>query len=161
MKTITKLILMILISLTLQANSLTKLQLEKLKNPIVKVKNDVLKIEEYNSINFSKKIFFDGESLNKVIVKTKATMKKDILNKEQFIAISSTLSDQIMQSIFMNPQYFNDMQSIDLLVNKPIKSNLIIRIEFEKNGLNTVITNGKREQKRFIFYSEMFHQRLK
>jgi len=133
----------------------------KLNNSVVKVENGVLKIEEYNSINFSKKIFFDGESLNKVIVKTKATMKKGLINKEQFIDISSTLSDQIMQSIFMNPQYFNDMQSIDLLVNKPIKSNLIIKIEFEKNGLNTIITNRKREQKKFVSYSEMFHQRLK
>jgi len=161
MKTTIKLILMIIISLNLQANSLTKQQLEKLNNPVVKVENGVLKIEEYNSINFTKKIFFDGQSLDKVIVKTKATMKKDLVHKEQFIAISSTLSDQIMQSIFMNPQYFNDMKSIDLLVDKPKSSNLTIKIVFEKSGLNTIITNGQREQKRFVPYSEMFHQRLK
>jgi hypothetical protein len=152
---------MILISLNLQANSLTKQQLNKLNNPIIKVQNDTLIIEEYNSINFSKKIFFDGENLDKVIVKTYATMQKGIINKEQFIAISSTLSDQIMQSIFMNPQYFESMQSIDLLVNKPKNINLTIKINFKKDGLNTTITNDKREEKRFVSYDELFHQRLK
>ena len=82
---------MILISLNLQANSLTKLQLEKLKNPIVKAEDGVLKIEEYNSINFSKKIFFDGKDTDKVIIKTEAFMTKGTINKEQFIAISSSL----------------------------------------------------------------------
>jgi hypothetical protein len=88
-------------------------------------------------------------------------MKKDTINKEQFIAISSTMSDQIMQSIFMNPQYFANMKSIDLLTTKPTKINLTIKIDFTKEGLNTIVTNGKREQKRFVSYDEMFHQRLK
>ena len=127
----------------------------------IKVQNDTLIIEEYNSINFSKKIFFDEENLDKVIVKTKATMKKDFIHKEQFIAISSTLSDQIMQSIFMNPQYFKDMKSIDLLTKKAKKANLTININFKKDGLDTVVTNGQIEQKRFVSYAEMFHQRLK
>lgn len=160
MKIKLKLILMIFISLNLSANSLTKQQLDKLNNPVIKVQGDTFIIEEYNSINFSKKIFFDGQSLNKVIVKTQAFMKKDFIHKEQFLAISSTLSDQIMQSIFMNPQYFNDMRSVELLLDKPKSVNLTLKISFEKDGLNTIVTNGQREQKRFVPYSDIFHQRL-
>jgi len=161
MKTKLKLLMILTLALNLQANSLTKQQQNKLNNPIIKVQNDTFIIEEYNSINFDKKIFFDGQSLDKVIVKTYTTMKKDTINKEQFIAISSTMSDQIMQSIFMNPQYFESIKSIDLLTIKPTKVNLIIKIDFTKEGLNTIVTNGQREQKRFIPYGEMFHQRLK
>jgi len=161
MKITTKLILMILISLNLQANSLTKQQSEKLNNPVVKVQNDTFIIEEYNSINFVKKIFFDGKDTDKIVVKTYATMKKELIHKEQFIAISSTLSDQIIQSIFMNPQYLNDMQSIQLLIDKPNNVNLTIKLEFEKSGLNTIVTNGQREQKRFLPYSDIFYQRLR
>jgi hypothetical protein len=153
--------MIVVLSLTLLANSLTKQQQTKLNSSIVKVSNNIFTIEEYNSINFIKKIFFDGQNLDKVIVKTYATMQKGIINKEQFIAISSTLSDQIMQSIFMNPQYFESMQSIDLLVNKPKNINLTIKIDFKKDGLDTIVTNGKREQKRFVSYDELFHQRLK
>jgi hypothetical protein len=154
-------LLIIALSLTLQANSLTKQQHTKLSSSIVKVSNNIFTIEEYNSINFTKKIFFDGQSIDKVIVKTKATMQKDIIHKEQFIAISSTLSEQIMQSIFMNPQYFETIQSIDLLVNNPKNINLTININFKKDGLDTTVTNGKLEQKRFISYDQLFHQRLK
>ena len=111
MKTKLKLLMILTLALNLQANSLTKQQQNKLNNPIIKVQNDTFIIEEYNSINFDKKIFFDGQSLDKVIVKTYTTMKKDTINKEQFIAISSTMSDQIMQSIFMNPQYFESIKS--------------------------------------------------
>ncbi len=154
-------IAMILISLNLQANSLTNQQLEKLNNPVVKVKNSTFYIKEYNSINFTKEILFDERSLDKVIIKTEAMMQKDIIHKEQFLAISSTFSEQIMQSIFMNPQYLNEIKSIELLVNKPMKSDLIIKMEFVKDGLNTIVTNGQREQKRFVPYGEMFHQRLR
>jgi hypothetical protein len=153
--------MIITLSLTLQANSLTKQQQTKLSSSIVKVSNNIFTIEEYSSINFTKKIFFDGQSLDKVIVKTYAIMQKSIINKEQFIAISSTLSEQIMQSIFMNPQYFESIQSIDLLVTKPKNINLTIKINFKKDGLNTTITNDKREEKRFVSYDELFHQRLK
>lgn len=152
---------MVMISLSLQANSLTKLQLEKLKNPIVKAEDGVLKIEEYNSINFSKKIFFDGKNTGKVIVKTESFMKKNTINKEQFIAISSSISDSIMQSIFMNPQYFNDMKSIELLTTKPISSNLTIKLEFTKKGLNTTVSSSNNKQNRFVPYTEIFKQRLK
>lgn len=150
MKTKLKLLMILILSLNLQANSLTKEQQIKLNNPIVKVQNNTLTIKEYNSINFTKKIFFDGKNLDKVIVKTEAAMQKNTINKEQFIAISSSVSDGIMQSIFMNPQYFNDIQSIDLLTSKPTKANLTIKINFKKDGLDTIVTNGTREQKRFI-----------
>jgi len=161
MKTTTKLILMILISLNLQANSLTKEQMAKLNTPIVQIKNSVLKIEEYNSINFSKNIFFDGKNLDKIIVKTEAFMKKSIINKEQFIAISSTLSNQIIQSIFMNPQYFNDIKSIELLTTKPNNINLTIKLKFTKDGLNTTVSSSNNKQNRFVPYTEIFKQRLK
>ena len=161
MKITIKLVLMILLSLNLYGQSLTKQQLSKLNNSVVKVKNDTLIIEEYNSINFSKKIFFDGKNLDKVIVKNYMTMKKGFIHKEQFIAISSSVSDSIIQSIFMNPQYFNEMQSVELLINKPMQVNLTIKIEFLKDGLNTIITNGLREEKRFVPYTEIFLQRFK
>jgi hypothetical protein len=153
--------MIVALSLTVQANSLTKQQRTKLSSSIIKVSNNIFIIEEYNSINFTKKIFFDGQSLDKIIVKTKAIMQKNIINKEQFVAISSTLADQIMQSIFMNQQYLESMQSIDLLVNKPKNVNLTIKINFKKDGLDTTVTNGKLEQKRFVSYDELFHQRLK
>ncbi len=155
------LLIILTLSLNIQANTLTKAQQEKLNSPIVKIQNGIYFIEEYNRINFDKNIFFDGQSLNKVTIKTYATMKKDTIHKEQFIAISSTLSDQIIQNIFMNPQYFPNIKSIDMLTNKPNTTNLTIKIEFKKDELITIITNGKREEKRVISYDEMFHQRLK
>jgi hypothetical protein len=47
------------------------------------------------------------------------------------------------------------------LVNKSKNINLTIKINFKKDGLDTTVTNGKREQKRFVSYDELFHQRLK
>ena len=106
METKLKPLIILILALNLWANNLTTQQQNKLNTPIVKIKNNILTIEEYNSLNFDKKIFFDGQNLDKVVIKTKATMEQGVINKEQFIAISSTLSDQIMQSIFISPQYF-------------------------------------------------------
>ncbi len=161
MKKILKILIFLTFALNLQANNLTKLQSKKLTSPLVKNESGMFVIKEYNQINFDKSIFFDGQNLKKIIIKTKATMKKGTIHKEHFIAISSTLSDQIMQSIFMNPLYFPHIKSIDLLTKTPSKVNLTIKINFKKDGLDTVVTNGKSEQKRFISYDEMFHQRLK
>ena len=143
-----------------QANALTKEQYNKLNTPIVKVVGDEYHIEEYNAINFTKDVLFDGQSTKRVIVKTKATMKKDAINKEQFIAIGSTVSDQIIQAIFMSPQYFPNIKSIELLTEKPDKINLTIKMVFKKDGIDTIIKNDKREDKRFVPYDQMFHQRL-
>jgi hypothetical protein len=161
MKIIVKLILMIFVSLNLSANSLTKQQIDKLNNSVVKVQNNTFIIEEYNRINFSKNISFEGKNTDKIIIKTEASMKRDIINKEQFIAISSSISDSIMQSIFMNPQYFNDMKSIELLTTKPNKTNLTIKLEFTKKGLNTTVSSSNNKQNRFVSYPEIFTQRLK
>lgn len=127
---------------------------------MIQIENNTFIIQEYNNINFTKKIFFNGENLDQIVVETKAIMKKGIIHKEQFIAISSTISDQIIQSIFMNPQYYNDIKSIELLTSKPLKVNLTLYLEFKKNGLNTTVINGQREEKQFMPYNELFHQRL-
>jgi hypothetical protein len=150
-----------LLAVNIWGNNLTQEELQKLHTPIVQVQGDNFNIEEYNAINFTDKIFFDGKSLNRVVVQTKATMKKGVINKEQFIAISASLSDQIMQSIFMSPQYIQSLKSVDWMTQKPKTVNLMIQINFMENGLDVVITNSKRTEKRMISYKELFHQRLR
>jgi len=156
-----KLIVTLLLAVNIWGNNLTQEELQKLHTPIVQVQGDNFNIEEYNAINFTDKIFFDGKSLNRVVVQTKATMKKGVINKEQFIAISASLSDQIMQSIFMSPQYIQSLKSVDWMTQKPKTVNLMIQINFMENGLDVVITNSKRTEKRMISYKELFHQRLR
>ncbi len=75
MKTKLKLLMILALALNIWANNLTTQQQNKLNTSIVKIKNNILTIEEYNSLNFDKKIFFDGQNLDKVVIKTKATME--------------------------------------------------------------------------------------
>ena len=140
---------------------LTQPQKVKLQNNVVSLRNNVYKIEEYNKLNFDKDVMFAQKSVKSIIVKTEAIMQKGIINKEQFIAISSTFSDQLMQSIFMNPVYFNNLKSIDWLVKKPKKADLVIKLVFEKNGIRVMMKSNNREEKEFVPYDELFHQRMK
>ncbi|MCT7609529.1 hypothetical protein N5U14_01555 [Aliarcobacter butzleri] len=154
------LILMIFISLNLQAEVLTKEQLNKLNSQVVNTSNNIYFIEEYNRVNFIEKIVFDGKNLDNIVIKTKAMMQKDVINKEQFIAISSSLSSSIVQSIFMVPQYFTKMKSIELLSLNDQNISLNINLEFTKDGINTIVSSSQNEQRRFLPYSEIFYQKL-
>ncbi|MEV9615151.1 hypothetical protein [Aliarcobacter butzleri] len=154
------LILMIFISLNLQAEVLTKEQLNKLNSQVVNISNNIYFIEEYNRVNFIEKIVFDGRNLDNIVIKTKAMMQKDVINKEQFIAISSSLSSSIVQSIFMVPQYFTKMKSIELLSLNDQNISLNINLEFTKDGINTIVSSSQNEQRRFLPYSEIFYQKL-
>ncbi len=58
MKTKLKLLMILALALNIWANNLTTQQQNKLNTSIVKIKNNILTIEEYNSLNFDKKIFF-------------------------------------------------------------------------------------------------------
>jgi len=160
MKLQIKLVLMILISLNLYAQVLTAEQEKKLNSSVVKVVDNLFFIEEYNKISFIGKIFFDGQNTDKIIIKTEAKMKDEIVHKEQFLAITSTISDQIMQSIFMNPQYFNQMKSIELLTNQPNDTNLTIVLDFTEKGIDSTVINSQNKQNRFIPYSDLFYQKM-
>jgi hypothetical protein len=96
MKNQIKLILMILLSLNLYGQNLTKQQLDKLHSPVVKTLGSSFIIEEFNQINFNQKVFFDGQNTNTIFVKTYAALNSDMIHKEQFIALSS--SDFICQN---------------------------------------------------------------
>jgi len=153
--------LIIFLVLSSQASNLTPDQFLKLKNPVAKDLGKISLVEEYNRIIFDNTILFDGKKIQSMVIKTEARMPKGLINKEQFIAISSTLSDQIIKSIFMAPQYFLHLKSIELLTQKPNKADLIININFRKDGLNILVTGSHSEQRRFISYHEIFFQRLK
>ncbi len=153
--------LIIFLVLIAHASNLTPDQLLKLKNPIVKDLGKISLIEEYNRIIFDNTIIFDGKNIQSIVIKTDARMPKGLINKEQFIAISSTLSDQIIKSLFMAPQYFLYLKSIELLTPQPNKVDLTINIYFQIDGLHVLVTGMHSEQRRFIPYNEIFFQRLK
>ena len=151
----------LLVGTKLISENLTQEMIKKLNTPIVKIDGGRLAIDEYNAINFSKKVIFDEHSVDRVIIKTEARMTKGIIHKDHFIALSSTLSDQIIKSIFMNPQYFTYLKSSEWLISKPKVTHLTIKILFKKDGIDTIVTNGTREQKKSFTYGEIFDQRIK
>lgn len=160
-KKLLKFLIFVFMLSNLEGNSLKEEQSIKLNSPVVNLIDHSFNIKEFNQINFFDDIEFNRVKLKKLIIKTEATMKKDTIHKEQFIAITSTLSDQIIQSIFINPQYVNDMESIELLTYKPDSVNLTISMDFTKEGINTLISDGKMKQKRFIRYSDMFKYKVR
>jgi len=160
MKIQIKFILMILVSLNLYGQNLTKQQLDKLNSSVVKTIGSSSIIEEFNQINFNQKIFFDGKNIDTIFVKTYTILNSNIIHKEQFIALSSSLSSSIIQSIFMNPQYFNTMKSMEVLTTKPKTVNLTINIDFKNDGINTSIQSSQHKQNDFIPYSELFFQKM-
>jgi len=102
----TKPILIALIMLTtLNAESLTEAQKTKLNTPIVKEQNKTLMIEEYNRVTFTEPILFEQQKVTELIIKTYATMPIETIHKEQFVAMSSSLSDQMTQSVLFTPQF--------------------------------------------------------
>jgi len=162
MKTIISIMLIVIFASTLQAKGLTKKQEEKLNSPVIKIlPNDILVIEEYNSINLKKKISFGNEKVNKIIIKSYAKMKKGTINKEVFNSISSSVSDQIIERVFMNQQHIRSIKSVDLLTYKPKNINFIIEMDFNKNGINITMGDKVRKEKQFIPYATLFHSEMK
>ena len=155
-------LLTVILIVNLYSNSLSQKELQKLKSPIVTLQNNKFIIREYNSLTFDKNVLFGSKNTKKIFVETIAIMSKDnFVHKEQFIAISSSLSDQIMQSIFMNPLYFTNLKSVDLLTDKPKEIDLTIKIIVQENGIKTIAKSAKREEKNFISFKELFHQKIK
>lgn len=159
----TKPILTALIMLTtLNAQSLTEAQQTKLDTPVVKEQNSSLIIEEYNRVTFTEPILFEQQKVSELIIKTYAMMPKETIHKEQFIAISSSLSDQMAQSVLFSPQFAPYLKSSELLVNKPKKSeDLTIELIFDTKVINSKIYSKNKNVVNVIPYTDMFHMKLK
>lgn len=157
------LLLVFLISFV-YSTDLNDIQKTKLKSNVVFEKDGSYQIQEYNKVNFGKKVLFDGKSIDTIYVATIAKLAKanENISKENFIAISSTISDQMIQSVFFNPQYLEHLVSVELLTSKPNQPiNLEVVIDFVDNGLKTAIVSSKNKQEVFIPYGELFIQRLR
>ena len=162
MKTVITIVSIVAFALTLQAESLTKAQEQKLHSPVIKtLPNNILVIEEYNSINLKKPISFAKEKVNKIIVKSYAKMKKDTINREVFNSISSSVADQIMGRVFMNQQHMKSIKSVDLLTYKPKNVNFTIEMDFNKDGINVTLGDKLKKDKHFIPYATLFHSEMR
>jgi hypothetical protein len=159
----TKPILIALIMLTtLNAESLTEAQKTKLNTPIVKEQNKTLMIEEYNRVTFTEPILFEQQKVTELIIKTYATMPIETIHKEQFVAMSSSLSDQMTQSVLFTPQFAPYLKSSELLVSKPTKSeDLTIELIFNVDGINGKIYSKTKNVTNCISYEDMFQMNLK
>lgn len=159
----TKPMLIALIMLTtLNAESLTEAKKIKLNTPIVKEQNKTLMIEEYNRVTFTKPILFEQQKVTELIIKTYANMPIKTINKEQFIAMSSSLSDQMTQSVLFTPQFAPYLKSSELLVSKPTKGeDLTLELIFNADGINGKIYSKTKNITNFISYTDMFKMKLK
>ncbi len=154
-------LIMIALLVNLQA-SITKEQQQKLNTAVVTEKNDTLTIEEYNKVTFTEPVLFAKKEVSEIYIKTYATMQKGTIHKEQFIAISSSVSDQMMQSVLFSPQYFEKMKNMELLTSKPIqKVDLNIEIKVTKEGLKTKLYSKDQTMKHFVPFDEMFLTKMR
>ncbi len=157
-----KIVLFLAICIFVEASVLSKEQTKKLNTPVVLDKNGTLTIEEYSKVTFTKPVLFDNKKVDEIIIKTKATMKKDTIHKEQFIAMSSTVSSQMTQSILFSPEYFENLKTSELLVSKPMQNpDLNVEILFTDKGLDTKLYSTNRKLEHFISYSDMFLSKIK
>ncbi len=152
-----RIILLFFLIFNLQANTLTKKQLNKLTSSVTTIENHTFKIEEYNFITFSKKVFFAGEDYNKITIKTLSTMKEGTLHKELFIALSASLFDQLINMIFLTDNYLDKIKATGILIDKPLFTNLEIQLNFVNNGISTTIKTKESINKKFIPYSALFN----
>jgi len=164
MKNIIKVVgLVFLIIFNLSAQELKELskeQLNKLNSAMIHTQGDNLVIEEYNFINFKDKILFSGKNTNKIIIKTKAIMKKGTINNEMFLAFSSSVIDQGINAIFLSPQHINKIKSTGLLINKPSSFDLSIELSFNEKGFHILIDDGLQKRTDFIYYSQVFNNKF-
>lgn len=160
MKKLISTIAMIFLALNLSANELTKEQLKKLNSPTVKEEDNKLVIEDYNFMNFKEKVQFAGKDTNKIIIKTKSTMKKDIINKEMFVGLSFSIIDQIINAIFLTPEYMSKIESHGLLIDKPSSFDLNIELVVIEKGFHISVDNGLQKQTHFIYFSQIFNNKI-
>ena len=152
----------LLILTTINAEKLTTVQKDKLNSSLVKNQDNNLVIEEYNIVNFSTPVLFEQSKINQLIIKTYATMPKNTIHKEQFIAFCSTLSDQMIQSIIFAPHFSPYLLSSTLLTSKPKKSvQLTIELLFTLDGIDSKIYSKNQNIASFIPYSDIFHMKFK
>jgi hypothetical protein len=154
-------LILIALLVNLQAN-ITKEQQQKLNRAVVTEKNDILVIEEYNKVIFTEPVLFAKKEVSEIYIKTYATMKKGTIHKEQFIAISSAISDQMIQSVLFSPQYFEKMKSSEMLVSKPMQTaDLNVEIEVTKEGLKTKLYSKDQTMEHFVPFDEMFLSKMR
>ncbi len=157
-----KIIVLLIFCSFLQASELTKPQLEKLNSSVVIEHNNTFIIEEYSKILFTKPVLFSQQDVSEVIIRTLATMKKNTIHKEQFIAISSAISNQLIQSVFFTPQYFQSIKGSEQLAVKPLQiPNLQIELLFRNDGIDTKLYSKSNRIERFVSYSEIFKSRMR
>jgi hypothetical protein len=145
MKKLISTIAVMFLALNLSANELTKEQLNKLNSPMVKEEDNNLVIEDYNFINFKEKVKFTGKDTDKIVIKTKAIMKKD-----------TSMIDQTVNSIFLTPQYMSKIQSVGLLIDKPSSFDLDIEVNVIEKGFHISVNDGLQKQTHFIYFSQLF-----
>jgi len=160
-KVVVVLVLMILnLSANLSVEELSKEQLDKLNSAMIQKQGDNLVIEEYNFINFKDKVLFSGKYTNKIIIRTKSTMKKGIINNDMFIAFSSSIIDQSIYAIFSNPLYMNKIEATGLFIDKPSSFDLKIELSFNEKGFHILIDDGLQKRTDFLYYSQIFNNKL-
>jgi len=152
---IIKLLLFLLISLNLNAKALTESQLDKLKKPMITIHNNTYILEEYNLINLKKEQLFLGEKIEHIIIKQISIMKEDVIHKELFIGLSTTIFDQIINSI-LTPDLLDNIENTTLFIDKPSISTLHIELNFVQKGIHVNIKSTKEEENYFIYYSQIF-----
>ena len=154
-------LMLIALLVNLQAN-ITKEQQQKLNTAVVTENNNTLIIEEYNRVIFTEPVLFAKKEVSEIYIKTYATMKKDTIHKEQFISMSSAISDQMVQSVLFSPQYFEKMKSSEILVSKPMQTiDLNIEIEVIKEGLKTKLYSKDQTMEHFVPFDEMFLSKMR
>ncbi|KIM09630.1 MAG: hypothetical protein KU38_08800 [Sulfurovum sp. FS08-3] len=147
---------------TLNSENLTQVQIGKINTPVVKMQNNSLIIEEYNKVSFTEAILFEGQKVTEIIIKTYAKMPINTIHKEQFIAISSTMSDQMGQSVLFSPQFATYLKSTELLTEKPNKNeDITLELIFDKKGIKGRVYSKTKNITHVIPYSKMFNIKLK
>ena len=111
-------------------------------------------------MNFKENVQFAGKNTNKIIIKTKSTMKKDTISKEMFVGLSSSVIDQTINAIFLTPQYMSKIESHGLLIDKPNSFDLNIELAVIEKGFHILIDDGSQKQTHFIYFSQIFNNKV-
>jgi hypothetical protein len=89
-------------------------------------------------------------------------MEKGTIHKEMFLAIASSLSDQLMQSMFMNSVYMGHLKQIDNFIDRPMRTpDLTIELEFQQEGVVAKIYSENISKEQFLNYAAMFTTRVR
>ena len=151
-----------LMLITLHAGELTSAQKDKLNSPRITIQDTNLIIEEYRVFNFNEPISLEQLKTNRLIIKTYARMSKNTINKEQFLAFTSTLSSEMIASVIFDSKFSSHLLNSEFLTSKPKESiNLTIELLFTLDGIDGKIYTNNNNITNFIPYSDMFSIKLK